>query len=208
MTEPQWLKWAKELQAIAQTGNHFAQNDFDVERFTRVGEIAAEMLARQSNASREEILSWNLNEQGYATPKVDVRGAAFRDGKILMVRERLDNDRWTLPGGWADVNETPREAVEREVFEESGFQVKAVKLAMALDRVKQGHLPHYPHHVYKLFFLCDITGGEARVNMEASEVAFFALEDIGDLSASRVNMRQIELLFAHRRNLALPTEFD
>jgi NADH pyrophosphatase NudC (nudix superfamily) len=129
-----WIEWAKELQAISQTGLHYATGQFDQERYQRLREIAAEILATNSNLSVEQFLEFNALEFGYATPKVDVRGVIFQDSKILMVRETADHGRWTLPGGWADVNETPAESVMREVFEESGFETKVIKLLAVYDR--------------------------------------------------------------------------
>ncbi len=150
--EPNWIKWGKALQAIAQTGLHFSQSEYDAERYRQIQEIAAEIFALHTNTGKETILDLFSTDSGYATPKVDVRGVVFQDSQILLVREVLDRHRWTLPGGWADVNETPTEAVTREVFEESGYQTKVVKLLAVYDRTYQGHTPPMPHHVYKLFF--------------------------------------------------------
>ncbi len=146
-------------------------------------------------------------EGGYATPKVDVRGAVFRDDRILLVKEKIDGG-WTLPGGWADPCQSPSEAVVREVFEESGFEVRAVKLAAIYDRSRHAHLPPMPFHLYKLFFLCEITGGAAKESYETTGVDFFAEDAIPPLSISRTLPFQIARMFEHHRNRALPTEFD
>ncbi|WP_019507120.1 NUDIX hydrolase [Pleurocapsa sp. PCC 7319] len=203
-----WIEWAKELQAISQTGLHYSQEQFDRQRYQRIGEISAEILANHTNLSVEQYLEFNATEFGYATPKVDVRGVVFQDSKILLVREIADRGRWTLPGGWADVNETPGESVTREVYEESGFETKAIKLLAVYDREKQQHQPAYPYHIYKLFFHCAIIGGEATVSNETSEVAFFSEQDIPELSESRVTEKQIKRFFKYYRNSDLPTDFD
>ncbi|MDJ0572267.1 MAG: NUDIX hydrolase [Pleurocapsa sp. MO_192.B19] len=203
-----WIEWAKELQAISQTGLHYATEQFDRERYRRIGEISAEILANYSNISRDQYLEFNAAEFGYATPKVDVRGVVFKDSKILLVREIADHGRWTLPGGWADVNETPGESVVREVFEESGFETQAIKLLAVYDREKQEHQPAYPYHVYKLFFHCEIIGGEACISNETSEVAFFGKQEIPELSESRVTKKQISRFFEYYQNLNLSTDFD
>lgn len=203
-----WIEWAKELQAISQTGLHYSQEQFDRQRYQRIGEISAEILANHTNLSVEQYLEFNATEFGYATPKVDVRGVVFQDSKILLVREIADRGRWTLPGGWADVNETPGESVIREVYEESGFATKAIKLLAAYDREKQQHQPAYPYHVYKLFFHCEIIGGEATVSNETSEVAFFGEQEIPELSESRITERQIKRFFEYYRNPDLTTDFD
>ncbi|MDQ2694453.1 MAG: NUDIX hydrolase [Pseudomonadota bacterium] len=208
MTTPPWLHWARALQAISQTGLHFAQDPYDRERYRQIAAIAADILARHSNLTAEQVHAYSTVELGYATPKVDVRGVAFRDDKVLLVREVADQGRWTLPGGWADVNESPGESVAREVLEESGFVVRPVKLLAAYDRDRHGHSPTYPYHVYKLFFLCEITGGEARPNLEASEIAFFGEDELPELSQGRVREHQLRRFFDHYRHPQWPTDFD
>ena len=154
------MDWAKRLQAIAQNGLTFSESHFDIERYEQVRHIAAEMLADKTDAAIEDVLELFIREKDYATPKVDVRAAAFQDGKILMVKESSDG-KWALPGGWADVGESPSQSVEREAWEESGFNVKAKRLVAVDDRSKQPHMPLMHYHIYKLFFICEITGGQA-----------------------------------------------
>jgi ADP-ribose pyrophosphatase YjhB (NUDIX family) len=207
--EPDWLLWARRLQAIAQTGLTFVQDPYDKERYEQIRALAAEIMAGYSGAELSRIESLFTEQSGYATPKVDVRAAAFRDdGALLMVREATDG-RWSLPGGWADVNQSPREAILREVREESGFEVAIRKLAAVFDRARHGHLPPRPFHVYKLFFLCDIAGGAAQTSLETTEIGFFAEANIpADLSIGRIVPYQIGRMFAHYRDPDLPTEFD
>jgi len=203
------MKWVKALQAISQTGLHYAKDQYDKERYRQIEQISAEILAAGSTLSVEEILKMNAVEYGYATPRVDVRGVAFRDSKVLLVKEIMDNGRWTLPGGWADVNETPAQAVVREVLEESGFETRAVKVLAVYDRDNQGHVPPAPYQIYKLFFLCEITGGAARPNNEASEVAFFGENEIPlELSLGRTTGQQLRRFFEHLKNPNLPADFD
>jgi len=205
--EPKWLEWAKSLQAIAQNGLTYSTNEFDIERFEQVRKISAEIMASNSDGDLEFIEGLFKTADGYATPKVDVRGVVIQGGKILLVKEKIDGG-WTLPGGWADPNETPSESVEREVFEESGFIVKTRKLLAAYDRTKQGHTPPFPFHVYKLFFLCDIKGGVKTTSNETDDVDFFDEDKIPALSESRVLKNQIEKIFEFYRNPDLPTDFD
>ncbi len=174
----------------------------------RIGVISSEILASHSNLSVDDFLELNATEFGYATPKVDVRGVIFKDAKILLVREIADNGRWTLPGGWADVNQTPSESVIREVFEESGFQTRVVKLLAVYDREKQQHPPAFPYHIYKLFFHCEIIGGEAKLSIETSEIAWFGKDEIPELSESRVKKSQISRFFEYYQQPNLPTDFD
>jgi ADP-ribose pyrophosphatase YjhB (NUDIX family) len=205
--EPAWLLWARELQALAQTGLAFSSDPYDLERYQRIRTLAAEMFARGSDTPIERIQGLFDQESGYATPKIDVRGAVFRDERILLVREALDGG-WTLPGGWADVNQTARECVEREIREESGFEARAIKLAAVYDYRRQGNHRPLPHSIYKLFFICELIGGEARTSLETSAVEFFAPDEVPPLSLGRTNPQQIARMFAHRRDLTLATEFD
>jgi len=207
LDEPAWLLWARELQAIAQTGLTFCRDEYDLERYRRVRSIAAEMFSRGSGAALARVEGLFEQDLGYPTPKVDVRGALFRGERILMVREVSDGG-WTLPGGWADVNQTASECVEREEREESGFEARAIKLAAVYDYRRQGHVRTHPYSIYKLFFVCELTGGEARASLETSDVDFFALDALPELSSGRTNAAQIERMFAHRREPALPTDFD
>jgi ADP-ribose pyrophosphatase YjhB (NUDIX family) len=204
--EARWLAWVRRLQAIAQNGLMFSKDPFDRERYEHVRSVAEEILASFSDMDTVLISHLLHGEQGYATPKVDVRGAVFHENRVLLVRERSDG-LWTLPGGWADVGESPTEAVVREIREESGFETQVCKLVALYDRNKHAHPPML-FHVYKAFFLCDLVGGSASPSLETSAVAFFGWEKIPQLSTARVTVRQIERLFAHHANRVLPTEFD
>ncbi len=206
--DPQWLQWARALQALAQTGLTFSENHYDRERYEAVHIIAAEMMAAGSGMPVQRIRAMFEAQTGYATPKVDVRGVVFRDDGILLVKELADGGRWTLPGGWADVNEPPSIACTREVLEESGYQTCAVKLLAVYDRSIQGHMPPHPLHVYKLFFRCEISGGEATTSTETGGARFFREGEIPDLSVSRTTPAQIARLFEHYRHPQWPTDFD
>ena len=205
--EPVWLKWAKQLAALSQNGLTYAENPYDIERYEKVREIAVEMMAAQSGLDAKTLLTIFAREEGYATPKVDVRGVVFRDGKILLIKERLD-DRWSLPGGWADPGQSPSESVVREIFEESGYEAQARRLLAVYDRSKHPHEPPSPFHIYKLFFLCEITGGSPKTSYETTAVDFFAENDIPELSITRILPFQIARMFEHYRDPNLPTDFD
>jgi len=204
---PRWLNWSTRLQAIAQNGLTYARDPYDLERYTAIREIAAEMLAAGSGLDLSVIRNLLNQDSGYATPKVDVRGVVFHDDKLLLVREKSDS-RWTLPGGWADVAQSPAENVVREVYEESGFQTRATKILAVFDRSKHPHDPPFPFHVYKLFILCGLTGGTASPSSETDGVDFFGETELPELSATRVTSWQIHRLFEHHRNPHLPTDFD
>ncbi|HEX2887084.1 NUDIX hydrolase [Vineibacter terrae] len=207
---PRWLTWARQLQAIAQTGLAFSRDVYDRERYEAIRALAAQIMTEHSDADLRHVEGLFAGQAGYATPKVDVRAAVFRDdGRILLVRETADGGRWTLPGGWADVNQSPRESVVREVREEAGVEVSVRKLAAVYDRERHPHRPPYPFHIYKLFFVCDLIGGDPRPGVETSEAAFFAARDVpADLSLSRVLPQQISRMFEHAAAPDLPTDFD
>lgn len=200
------IEMANSLFAIAQNGLLFSKDVFDKERYYQIQKIAASILAEKSNLNFDQIIDLFSCEKGYATPKLDVRGAIFKENKILLVKERSDN-LWSLPGGWVDVNESPSEAVCKEIYEESGFKAKAVKLIALLDKNKHPHPVQLPH-TFKALFLCELIGGEKRTSIETSEVEFFEKNNLPDLSLNRVLKSYIERAFEHRANRSLPTDFD
>lgn len=207
--EPDWLVWAREIQATAQTGLAFCRDPYDQERYHALVRLAARIMAEHTGADLRRIEDLFAAESGYASPKVGVRGAVFDDaGRVLMVRESADAGRWTLPGGWAEVNQTPAESVVREIYEESGYHARPVKLAAVWDRARQRH-PPAPYSVVRLFFVCALEGGEARTSLETSEVGWFAEDAIpADLSAGRVLPEQIARMFAHWREPGMATDFE
>lgn len=206
MPEAQWNAWLQQLQAIAQNGLTFATDSFDIDRYEKLRAIASEMVAAYGQLDPSKVLAQYSSEVGYATPKVDVRGAVIRGNEILLVRE-IEDGGWTLPGGWADVGDSPSEAVLREIWEESGFEARVLKLAAVLDRNRHPH-PAHPQHIYKLFFLCEITGGSATQSNETDGVGFFKEDELPPLSLGRTLPEQIALLFKHHRNPEIPTTFD
>jgi ADP-ribose pyrophosphatase YjhB (NUDIX family) len=207
MDEPIWLTISRELQALSQAGITFSSDSFDQQRYQRVRELASMMMAEGSGSNPEKVLDLFRQEAGYPTPKVDVRGAAFVEGRILMVRETGDG-RWTLPGGWADVNQSAAECVVREIAEESGFESRVLKLAAVWDYSKQGHRPRHPASIYKIFFICELTGGKPRPSVETTEIAFFARESLPELSGGRITHGQIQKMFEHAAQPLLPADFD
>ncbi|MEN2465119.1 NUDIX hydrolase [Ornithinibacillus sp. FSL M8-0202] len=191
--EPNWLRWAKELQAIAQNGITYSKDVYDIERFEEVRRISHEMLAAHTLTDKQIISNLFANETGYRTPKVDIRGVIFRDKQLLMVKEKADN-KWALPGGWADIGLSPREVVVKEVKEETGLDVEANRLLAVLDKKCHPHPPSV-YHVYKLFIQCEIKGGKVETGVETSEVSFFSQDRIPELSEARNTKSQIDLLF-------------
>ncbi len=200
------LEHARRLLALAHTGLHYTQSDYERERYEEIVHIATQLLSTDSNYSADDLKhAWQL-EEGYVTPKLDVRGALFRDGKVLLVRERMDG-KWTVPGGFADINEWPSFSVTKEIEQESGFTARVLKLAAVHDRAKHNY-PAFMFHIWKLLFVCEITGGEARISNETDAVDFFALDALPPLSTGRITAEQIHLLYRHYQQPALPTEFD
>lgn len=200
------IQIADSLFAIAQNGLHYTVNPFDKERYLQIKKIAAVIMAEKSTFNCDKIINLFSTETGYVTPKLDVRGAVFKDDKILLVKERED-ECWALPGGWVDVNESPSEAIRREIVEESGYETQVIKLMALFDKNKHPHPPQLPH-TYKLFFICELLGGAKKTSIETSEVNFFAKDQLPNLSLNRVISTQIERAFDHQHDLSLPTDFD
>ena len=206
--QPKWLLWARELQAVAQCGLTFSENPYDRERYENMRTLAAKIMAEGSGVDPAVIEGLFAAQSGYATPKIDVRAAIFRERSVLLVSETIDNGRWTLPGGWADVNTSPSENVVREAREEAGLVVTVRKLAAVYDRDKSGHPRPHPFHIYKLFFLCDIVGACERSELETGEARFFSIDALPELSESRVLPWQIQRMHEHLLTPSLPTDFN
>lgn len=204
--QPNWLNWARTLQALAQTGLTFAENPFDRERYQTLHELAVEIFTTHTGQPTATIEQWFAVQPGYATPKVDVRGACFRDGQILLVREKSDG-KWCLPGGWADVGDVPSQAAEREVREEAGFECAARKVIGVFDANRGGE-PLAAFHAFKVIYLCDITGGGPNPDHEILEVGFFQRDALPPLSLNRTNETWLAECFAHLDNPVRPTAFD
>jgi ADP-ribose pyrophosphatase YjhB (NUDIX family) len=197
------------LSALAQDGLTYAASDYDLDRYRQVGELAAELLSVLSGRPADELALELGRDSGYATPKIDVRGAVFDDHeRVLLMREKADG-LWSLPGGWADPGEAPSAAVTREIVEETGYHSSAVKLIACWDRELQDNPPPLPVHVYKLFFLCRRDGAvQPPAALETLDVGWFDLDGLPPLSLGRVNHRQLGRALAHHRDPSLPTEFD
>ena len=203
---PRILEWAREIQALAQTGRHYAKDDFQRDRCERLMQIAAEMISETSDVDFFRLAQAFSAQIGYATPKIDVRAAVFRNRKLLLVRERLDGG-WTMPGGWADVGDTPSKAAEREVWEEAGFHVRARRVVGVYDANRRDPLEVF--HAFKIVFLCDIVDGEARPSQETSEVAFFGENEIPSVfSGERTTARHVRDAFSALLDPGLSTVYD
>jgi len=201
-----WLKWAREIQSLAQTGLAFAPNHYEKERSTRLIEISAEIIEKYTNLKSENITKVLMEQPGYATPKVDVRAAVIRDNKILFVKEIADG-KWSMPGGWMDVGDYPAQAAEREALEESGFVVKAKKLIGAFDANRNGR-PLEFFHAVKLIYLCEIISGKPTVSNETSEVKFFTFDNLPPLSQNRTNKRHIAEIIEHLKDTSRQAFFE
>lgn len=204
--EPSWLTVGRELRAIAQIGLSFCSDPFGRQRYERIRELAASLIAQGTGRPRAAVLESFGEDKGYATPKVDVRAAAFLERRVLMVRE-ISDGAWTLPGGWADVTESAAQSVVREVAEESGYQAQAIKLAAVYDYRKRNR-PHHLDAIYKIFFICELTGGSARPSIETSDAAFFSRDALPPLSIGRTTAQQIDRMFEHAEHPDLPADFD
>ncbi len=205
-TNPKWLKWAREIQQLCQTGLAFSESEYDTQRYKKLTEIAAEIVATHSYISKNELTDNFLAHSGYATPKVDIRAAIIENNKILLVQEKMDK-KWVLPGGWADVGESPTESVIRETQEECGLKVAPKKVVGVYDANRYGR-PLELFHAYKLVFLCEKVGGSLKTSTETIAVDFFDFDTLPPLSTSRTDEKHINDILAHINNPSLPTIFE
>src|SRR5262245_19913704 len=175
----QWMNWAREIFSLSQAGLTYSENPYDIERYRRLQEITAEMIASQSDLEMKTVLESFSMQAGYVTPKIDVRAAVFRDGIILLVQERADG-RWAMPGGWADLGNSPASVAEREVWEETGFRVRTEKIVAVIDANRVEPMEFY--HAYKLVFVCKLLDGESRTSYETLAADFFDPNELPPLS--------------------------
>jgi len=191
--EPKWLSWAKQLQSIAQAGLTYSKDKYDIERFQQIRNLTVEILKEYTGISNEKIKDLFCNETGYQTPKVDIRGAIFKEDKILLVKESIDGC-WSMPGGWAEFNLSIKENIVKEAKEEAGSNVAPKKIIAILNRNK--HIePITAYGIYKIFVLCEFIDGVFEKNIETEESGFFALTDLPPLSLERNSIKQVEMCF-------------
>ena len=201
-----WLKWAIEIQSLAQAGLTYTSNVYDIERYERLREIAAEIIEEKSNINLEKVKDLFCNENGYQTPKIDTRAAIFKDEKILLTHE--NNGTWSLPGGWCDVLESVASNTIKEVKEETGLDVETIKIIAVQDRNKHNK-PIYAYGVCKIFVLCNVIGGEFIENIETTEIKYFSLDEIpNNLAEEKTNNEQIEMCFKAYKDEKWQTQFD
>ena len=200
-----WLEWAKELQFLAQAGLTYTTDDFDKDRYERIREIAAEIISMQSELPLEHVKSLFCNETGFQTPKLDTRAAIFADNKILLAKEK--NGTWSMPGGWVDVMQTIRSNTVKEVREEAGLDVEAVRLIALQDRNKHNE-PPYAYNICKVFVLCKVLGGHFEPNMETVDSRYFGLDELPVLAEEKNTKEQIEMCFSAYKDEDWKVEFD
>lgn len=201
-----WLKWAIEIQSLAQAGLAYTNNVYDIERYERLREISAEIISEKSDTSLEKTKDLFCNETGYQTPKIDTRAVIFKDDKILLVHE--NNGTWSLPGGWCDVLESVKSNTVKEVREETGLDAVAKRIIAVQDRNKHNK-PIYAYGVCKIFVLCDVISGKFEENIETTEIKYFSLEDLPDnLAEEKTNKEQIEMCFKAFKDANWQVQFD
>lgn len=205
MDEKLWLNWAIELQSLAQAGLTYGKDIYDRERYECIRKISAEIIAHKSEIPVETVKDLFCNETGYQTPKLDTRAAIFKDDKILLVRE--NNGKWSLPGGWVDVNVSVKENAIKEVKEESGLDVTADRIIAVQDRNKH-NLPQYAYGVCKVFVLCSLVGGQFEVNSETTGFDWFAMENLPELAEEKNTPAQVQMCFDAYRNPGWQVQFD
>lgn len=184
-------KLAMELQSIAQNGLTYTKDKYDKERFERVREISAEIMAMKTGLPVEKVKNLFCSEEGYQTPKLDTRAAIFNENGILLVKER---GKWSLPGGWVDYNQSISSNTVKEVKEEAGLDVAPVKV-IAIQNRNQHNFPKYAYEICKVFVLCDVKGGSFQPNIETSESGYFSLDNLPELDEDKNVFPQIKMCF-------------
>ena len=201
-----WLEWATQLQSVARAGLAFAENRYDIDRYRQIRDLSVEILHQYTEVSHEKIRDLFTNETGYQTPKVDIRSAVFRENQILMVKEKIDG-KWSLPGGWADVNTSVSESAVKECLEEAGAQVNPRRIIAIQLANKQNELL-FPYTIYKIFIECELVGINFRENTETLDARFFSIDSLPELSTNRNTLSQIKMCFDAKKCRQFEAIFD
>jgi ADP-ribose pyrophosphatase YjhB (NUDIX family) len=201
-----WLEWATKLQSIAQAGLTFGENQYDLDRYQQIRDLSVEILHLYTDVDSTKIRDLFASEKGYQTPKVDIRAAVFTDDKILMVKEKIDG-KWSLPGGWADVNTSVSESVVRECLEEAGAVVKPKRI-IAIHLANKQNKFIYPFTIYKIFVECELIENSFKENSETLGSGFFSSDKLPELSVERNTIKQIGLCFEAKNCPLFETVFD
>ncbi len=204
--EPKWLEWAKQIQSLAQQGLEYSKDKYDIERFGMLRDLSVEIMQAYTGLEETMIRDLFANESGYQTPKVDIRGAVIKDGRILLVRESIDG-KWAIPGGWAEFNLSVKENVIKEIKEEAGITAEPIKLIAVQDR-RYHNLGDCPYGIYKIFVLCRYIEGSFSKNIETEESGFFELDQLPELSLDRNTYSQIQMCFEAAQDQQWSTDFD
>ncbi len=198
------IKLAMELQSIAQNGLTYTKDLYDKERFERVREISAQFMSMKTGFSLERVKDIFCNETGYQTPKIETRAAMFSKNKILLVKEQ---EKWALPGGWVDYNETIASSTIKEVKEETGLDVIPLRIIAIQDRNKHNS-PKFAYGICKVFILCSIVSGSFQPNNETTESGFFSLNELPILDENKTIYNQIQMCFKSFKNEKWEVVFD
>ena len=196
MEKEKWLEVAKKLQSIAQAGLEYSKDKYDIERFQEIREISIDILENHTDMERERIKDLFACETGYQTPKIDIRAAIFREDEILLVKEKLDG-KWSLPGGWADIDLSIRENLIKEAMEEAGAKIIPLRILAIYDRNRNVNIP-FPHSVYKIFVQCKYLESKFVENIETEETGFFSVDQLPELSETRNTASQIKMCFRYK----------
>ncbi|MBZ6528231.1 NUDIX hydrolase N-terminal domain-containing protein [Aerococcaceae bacterium DSM 111021] len=201
----EWFEWAKELQALSQTGLHYTKDVYDEERFQRIREISWQMLASLNESNFDDIKALFHNESGYQTPKVDTRAVVWRDDRILLVQE--NDERWALPGGWMDITETVSTNAEKELFEEAGVVGKAQRVIAIHDHHRHNAVNHV-FTIIKIFMECSYISGDYLPNNETIGMAYFEIDQLPTLNEGKTSYEQIQMCWKAHSNDSFEIEFD
>ena len=204
--QKKWIQWIQEMQAIAQTGLEYSRDKFDLERFQQLRDLSINILHEYTEIDHAKLRDLFANENGYQTPKVDIRVVIYDEDKILFTKEK-DDGKWSLPGGWADINLSVRENAIKEVHEEAGIEVEPQNIIAILDRAKYIS-DDYPYSVYKIFVECDYIKGSFRDNLETSDAKFFSLDELPELSTGRITLEQVKICFVYKNQKNPALVFD
>lgn len=183
------LRQYQRMLSIAESGLFYGKDVYDIERFQELKEIALTLLSEKVDQETSVLKLYLDKQDGYPTPKVDVRALIQQEDKVLLVQDRATKE-WSLPGGYAEVGLTPKENIQKEVLEETGLHVVVGPLRAIFDTNLREDIPQLFQY-YKLVFACEVISGAFAANSETVQSHYFELEDLPTLSMKRTTKEQL-----------------
>jgi ADP-ribose pyrophosphatase YjhB (NUDIX family) len=182
----------EEIRGIAQNGLIYCNNEHDRLKYSRLLEIAIAQYSELLDLDIEIIRDLFLKNTGIITPKVGVNAAVFKEGKLLICLRKDDNC-WEVPGGWAELSESPRNTIIRELMEETSLNIKPEQVIEVFSR-KPGDFGQ-PFTSFHILYFAKYVSGEFLESNETKDFQWITKEDLETIKWHRDHKAFAEAAF-------------